>query len=227
MQSQNRLARIAGVALLLICTSGLLSNNLIIAGDAIATARNIVEHERRFRTGIFGEFLMLNGDIVLAVALYRLLAPIAPGLALAATIWRLANAVLLSFGVVAELVAIDVVTDTHYATSLGPAQTSAVMRTLLDFHGTAMATGLILFGLGAGLHAWLFWVSRYIPRPLAGAYLIVAAAIFVSCSLLIIFPEIVGVVDPWIIAPDFLVELIVALWLVVKGITARWDELVI
>lgn len=223
MKSQNCLARIAGVALLLICASGLLSNNFIIAGDAIATARNIVDHERWFRTSIFGEFIMLNGDIVLAVALYRLLAPIAPGLALAATIWRLANAVLLSFGVVAELVAIDVVIDTHYA--LGPQQTSAVMRALLDIHGTAMSTGLILFGLGAGLHAWLFWVSRYIPRPLAGAYLIVAAAIFVSCSLLIIFPQIVGVVDPWIIAPDFLVELIVALWLVVKGITARSDAL--
>ena len=221
VHKNNRIARIAGAALLLICGSGLLSNNLIIAGNAIATAHNIVAQERWFRTGIFGELLMLNGDIVLAVALYRLFAPVSAGLALAGTIWRLANATMLAFGVVAELVSVDIATDHRYSAMLGPAQAPAVMRALLDVHGTAMSVGLIFFGLGAGIHAWLFWVSRYIPRPLAAAYLVVAALIFVSCTLLIVFPAMIGLVDPWVIAPDFFVELAVALWLLFKGIRPR------
>jgi hypothetical protein len=212
------MARIAGAALLVICASGLLSNTLVVAGDAVSTARNIVAHEHWFRTGIFGELLMLNGDIVLAVALYRLLAPVDAGLALAGTVWRLANAAMLALGTVVELVALDVAKDSHYLVALGGPQSAAVMRTLLDIHGTATSTGLIFFGLGAGFHAWLLWISRYIPRLLAGAYIIVAAAIFLSCSLLIVLPGMIDVMDPWVIAPDFFVELTVALWLLVRGV---------
>ena len=216
--------RIAGAALLVICASGLLSNNLVVAGDAVATAHNILTHERWFRTGVLGELLMLNGDIVLAVALYRLLAPVGRSLALAGTIWRLANAVMLSLGIIAELVALDVVTDRHYSAALGSPQAAAMMRALLDMHGTANTIGLIFFGLGASAHAWLLWVSQYVPRVLAGAYLAVATAIFVSCALLVVFPRTVDLIDPWIIAPDFFVELAVALWLLIKGVTITIDH---
>jgi hypothetical protein len=139
-------------------------------------------------------------------------------LALAGTVWRLANAAMLALGTVVELVALDVAKDSHYLAALGGPQSAAVMRILLDIHGTATSTGLIFFGLGAGFHAWLLWISRYIPRVLAGAYMIVAAAIFLSCSLLIVFPGMIDVVDPWVIAPDFFVELTVALWLLVRGV---------
>ncbi len=90
---------------------------------------------------------MLNGDVVLAVALYRLLAPFGNGVALLGMVWRLVNAAMLAIGAVAELVAVDEVTDQHYAAALGIAQASAMMRVLLDIHGTAMSSGLILFGL--------------------------------------------------------------------------------
>lgn len=219
MTGQNRTARIAGGALLVICGSGLLSNSLVIAGDAVATAHNIVSHERWFRTGIFGELLMLNGDIVLAVALYQLLSSVSEGLALAGTVWRLANAAMLALGTVAELVALNVAKDSHYAVALGGSQAAALMRAMLDIHSMAPVLGLIFFGLGAGTHAWLLWVARYIPRILAGAYLAVAAAIFISCSLVVVFPAIIDVIDPWIIAPDFFIELVVALWLLVRGVS--------
>lgn len=160
---------------------------------------------------------MLNADIVLAVALYRLLAPAGAGLAMAGAIWRLANAVMLAIGVVTELMAVDVATDSRYSAALGAPQASEIMRVLLNTHGTATSVGLIFFGLGAGLHAWLFWVSRYLPRLLSGAYLAIAAAISLSCALLIVFPGVIAVVDPWIIAPDFVIELAVALWLLIKG----------
>jgi len=221
MTDQVRTARIAGGALLFICACGFLSNNLIVSGDAMATAHNIVGQERWFRIGVFGEVAMLNGDIVLAVALYRLLASVNSGLALAGSVWRLANAGMLALGAVAELVALHIVKDAHFGVALGSAQTAAVMRAFLDVHGTATTVGLIFFGLGAGFHARLFWVSNYIPRLLAGAYLAVAAAIFVSCALMLIFPAILDVVDPWVIAPDFLIELIVALWLLIKGVRVQ------
>ena len=124
---------------------------------------------------------------------------------------------MLTLGVVAELVAVDVVTDPHLSALLGSVQTPAAVETMLDFHGTATAVGLILFGLGAACHAWLLWVARYVPRPLAAAYLAVATAIAISCAALIIFPGMIGIIVPWIIAPDFVIELSVALWLLIRG----------
>ena len=221
---QPRIARIAGAALLLICASALFSNDLIVPGDAVATAHNVVTHETRFRVGIFGELLMLNGDIMLAIALYLLLRPVNAGLALIGTIWRLANAMLLAVGVATSLVAIDAVTDKHYLEAFQSAQMATAMRQLLDFHGTAMSLGLVFFGLGAGVHSYLFWQSRYIPRVLSGAYLLVTSALFLTCSAMIVFPAMERVADPWVVAPDFFVELAVALWLLIKGVRVEQSQ---
>ena len=62
-------------------------------GDAAITVRNILAHEAQFRVGIGGELLMLNSDILLSVALYALLKPVDPNLALLGAFWRLADAV--------------------------------------------------------------------------------------------------------------------------------------
>ena len=220
---QRRYARIAGLALLLICLCAFLSNSLIVAGDAVATAHNIVAHERWFRVGIAGELFMANCDIMLAVALYVVLKPVNAPLALLGMLWRFANAILLCVGVVVSLVAIDMLDDAHYLTAFRSDQMAAIARALFDIHGTAMAVGLVLFALGAATHACLLWTARYIPRPLSSAYILVTVVIALSCSAVIVWPGLDAIIDPWLIAPDFVVELAVALWLLLRGIDVSLD----
>jgi Domain of unknown function (DUF4386) len=97
--SQRIAARVAGCALLLILISGVVGtfigrDHIVVSGDAVATARNIVAHELQFRVTAF-EIVMFNCDVVLAVALYVLLKPINPALALLGAFWRLGNAIVL------------------------------------------------------------------------------------------------------------------------------------
>ena len=139
----------------------------------------------------------------------------------------LMNAMLLTVGAVAGLVAIDAVTDTHYLEAFRSPQMAAAMRQLLDFHGTTMSLGLVFFGLGAGVHSYLFWQSHYIPRVLSGAYLIVSGALLVTCTAMIVFPAVERVADPWVVAPDFFVELAVALWLLIKGVRVDQPQIAI
>ena len=214
---QRRYARVAGVALLVICLSGVLSNDLVVPGDAAATARNILGHERWFRIGLAGELLMVNADVVVAVALYALLKPVNAPLAMLGMLWRFANVLLQGVGIVVSLVALDCLGDAHYRIAFTASQLQATARQLLDIHGTAMGVGLVFFGLGAAVHAYLLWTSRYVPRVLSGAYIVVTALILLSCSAVIIFPNLETVIDPWLIAPDFFVEFAVALWLTIKG----------
>ena len=186
--AQRRWARIAGAALVLICGVGILSNNLVVAGNAAATAHNIMTHETQFRVGVAGELIMLNSDVLLATALYALLKPVNANLALLGTFWRLGNAFMIAVGVVVSLVALDLLRDTHYLKAFRIEQMQAEARQFLDIHGTAAEIGLILFGLGAAIHAYLLYKSRYIPRILSGLYFIMAGEIVVCCFLILIFP---------------------------------------
>jgi hypothetical protein len=116
------------------------------------------------------------------------------------------------------LVALDALGDAHYLTAFKTDQMQAIARQLLDIHGTAMLIGLILFGLGAATHSYLFWKSRYIPRFLAASYMLVALLIVICCFAIIVFPSLDPIIDPWFVVPDFVVELVVALWLTIKGV---------
>ena len=213
-------ARIAGCSLLVIILSSTLSNNLVVE-DASATAHNILAHELQFRIGLVGETIMLNSDVVLAVALYALLKPVNGILALLGAFWRIANATVLGVGVVVSLAALHVLHDAQYLTAFKMDQMQAIVRQWLTMHGAGMLIGLIFFGLGAATHSYLFWKSRYIPRFLAACYLVVALQVVVCCFLILLFPSLDAIIDPWFIVPDFVVELAVALRLTIKGADIR------
>jgi hypothetical protein len=106
--SQRIAARVAGCALPLIIISGVVGtfigrDHIVVSGDAVATARNIVAHELH-RVGTAFEIVMFNCDVVLAVALYVLLEPINP---LLGAFWRLGNAIVLGVSVAFSLAALD------------------------------------------------------------------------------------------------------------------------
>jgi hypothetical protein len=220
-ERQKNYARVAGAALLTIILSGALSNHLVVWSDAEATARNLIVHERQFRIGLAGELLMLNADIVLALAFYMLLKPVGTGLALLGAFWRLANAFLIAAGVIAGVVAVDVLTDPHLSAALATfsaGQRPALVLLFLDLHVTAMTVGLLPFSLGAATHSWLLWRSRYIPRVLSGAYFVAAAVLFAGAGAILLLPRLDAVIDPWFILPDFAVELLAALWLLIRAV---------
>ena len=66
-----------------------------------------------------------------------------------------------------------------------------------------------------------------IPSPIVRRLFIVAVVIALSCSAVIIWPSLNAIIDPWLIAPDFVVELAVAMWLLLRGIDVRSDGAVL
>jgi Domain of unknown function (DUF4386) len=207
-RSQHWWARIAGVALLAIIVVGLADQALQAIDGPESNVSAIVAHESRYRFGLTCEFAMLNFDVLLAAALYGLLATVNRPLALLGTLWRCANAFILGVGVVAAVTALD----THG---------TAIAAAFFDMHDAASPIGLFFWSMGAAVHSWLLWVSNFIPRVLSGAYLTVATVIFVGCLAILISPAIQAVIDPWFVLPDLPVELAVGLWLAIKGAIVR------
>src|SRR5712692_2104898 len=64
---------------------------LIVAGDAVQTAKNIAASERLFRLGTVSNLITFAAVVPLVVALYVVLKPINRNVALLAAFWRLAE----------------------------------------------------------------------------------------------------------------------------------------
>src|SRR5258707_1334991 len=96
-ETQRTAATVAGVAFLLTIVIVAVVNfginePLLTASNPAEMSRNILAHERLFRLGIAGDLLYVAGLMVLLSALYIILRPVNPGLALLAAVWRLAYA---------------------------------------------------------------------------------------------------------------------------------------
>lgn len=221
--SQKIAARIAGFTLLLLMVSGFtgmlaFGGHLVVAGDAGATARNILAHERAFRGSLVCEFVMLTCDVVLALALFALLKAVNSTLALLGSFWRVANAIVLGVGIAASLVSLDLLDNPHYTSLLSPDQMHAMAMMFFDVHHHVSLIGLMFFCLGAGVHSWLLFQSGYIPRVISGLYLFASAEMLLCCFVFLVFPNTRAVLDPAFLVPDFFAELSAALWLAFKGV---------
>jgi hypothetical protein len=92
-------ARIAGVGYLVVIllgvsVVGLVDARLVVAGDHLATAANIAEHESLFRVGIVGVLVLYAMVLVLSWALYVVVKPVNERIALLALILRCAEGIL-------------------------------------------------------------------------------------------------------------------------------------
>ncbi|RPJ83233.1 MAG: DUF4386 domain-containing protein, partial [Acidobacteria bacterium] len=69
---------------------------IIVSGDAAATARNLVASQGLFRAGIVVDILIFVSDVVIAWALYELLKPVDESLARLGAFLRVADAAVLA-----------------------------------------------------------------------------------------------------------------------------------
>jgi hypothetical protein len=222
--TQMLAARIAGFTLLLLMATGFagmfaFGRHHIIAGDAAVTAQNMLARERGFRGGLACGIVMLNCDIVLALALYALLKPINSALALLGSFWRVANAILLGIGIAASLVGLDLITNPKVTSLLSADQSHAFALVFFDLQSRLSLMGLMFFCFGAGVHSWLLYKSRYIPRIISGVYLFASVEMLLCVFAFITFPATRAILDPAFLVPDFFAELSAALWLALKGVT--------
>ncbi|MEU7870235.1 DUF4386 domain-containing protein [Dactylosporangium sp. NPDC049140] len=223
--SQRTAARVAGFVLLLLMAAGFFSQayvpgRIIVAGDAAATARNIVASERLFRIAIAADVLIFAADIVMAVAFYLLLKKVNPGLALLALLWRTAQSTIMAVNGLSFLAASSVLSGAGNAGALSPDQLQALANTYVGAHAAGFNLGLVFLALGNGVFAYLLFRSNYIPRALSAwgvlAYAVMAAGNLATIVLSDAGDAAGGVMIQYL--PAFFFEVIAGGWLLFKGV---------
>src|SRR5437763_2983670 len=193
-----------------------LLNPLIVPSNVAATAQNIAEHQTQIRVTVVCFLTYSLGVIVLLTALYVILKPINPGLALIGALFRLVFALLWLLAPLNLLSALRLLSNASYLQVFEPDRLQALAKLHLGASFDDYYVGLPFSGLAATICAWLWLKSNYIPKGLA-IFGVVSSAWCVLCAVVyLIFPNFNKVVNDYIFdSPMALFELVVSFWLLI------------
>ncbi|WP_247046929.1 DUF4386 domain-containing protein [Arthrobacter rhizosphaerae] len=176
--SPRRLAAIAGVFYLVVgitggFSEGFVDPSLYIAGDAAATTANVVANEGLMRLGVVAHLTDAVFFLLTAVTLYLLLKHAGKHAARLMVLAVIVAAGIISISAVFTFVAMQVATDSSYATAFGPLGSNALVLLLLDIQHYTVLAAQVFFGLWLAPLGYLAYRSRMFPKAL-GAMLVLA-----------------------------------------------------
>jgi uncharacterized protein DUF4386 len=225
MNSTKKTARIAGLLYLVNGVTGFFGivyvpSKLIVAGNAAATASNILASERLFRLGIVAELICAAEFMFVLWILYRLLAGVNKTHASLMVIWGVAFVPIMCVNVLNEIAALSLLRGTGFLTAFDQSRREALAMLFLDLHRYGYVIGWI-FG------PWLFFLgvlvfkSGFFPRIL-GILLIAACFGYLADSLTpLLLPDYENVVSRIASIPLTLGEPALILWLLIMGAKDR------
>jgi hypothetical protein len=105
---------------------------LVNSGNFAQTVQNIALHGRLFLAGVFCYFISFILDVVIAWALYVLLAPVNRSLSMLAAWFRLIYTATALFGLLNLIAVFHLATSPDYLEAFGPVQLQAQVKLLLS-----------------------------------------------------------------------------------------------
>lgn len=220
MPSDKRLAHITGLIYLVLFVSGsfplFVQSKVIIAGDAAATAANILEHEWLFRLSIVSELVMSLAYLMVAYLLYLLLRRSGQHLALLFLVLAATGVASICANLIHLVATLELLVGRMAETGVAPEmlQASASFFMLLFSRGwtiSGMFTGLWLLPLGL-----LLFRSARVPR-LFGVLLIIGCfGYLVPIVTVFLWPEFKYINLP-VMSVSGLAEISFGLWLLFRG----------
>jgi len=193
---------------------------LVIPGNIEQTVQNIVTHRGLFLAAVFCYLVSFILDVVIAWALYVLLAPVNRSFSLLAAWFRLIYISVALVGVLDLFVVFRLLTIPDYLSAFGRGPLHAQVKLLIDSFRYDWSMALVLFGIHLLLLGWLIYRSSYIPRVI-GILLVIDGAGWVIDSLR---PYLYPSANLRWISVTFFGELIFMLWLLIRGWRIRETE---
>ncbi len=229
MKSPKRLARFAGVLYLLVgifgaFAEGFMEPKMYVAGNAAATAGNVVANAGLVRMGVVADLLDGAFFVFTALALYMLLKDVHKSAARAMLVFVALAAAITCFSAVFEFEGLRVATGGVNAAALGIGGSNAVVLLLLDAQHYALLTAQIFFGLWLAPLGYLAYKSGWFPRTL-GLLLVAASACYlVDMLAAFLVPGFDQKIHALIVVPCAIAEIWMVLYLLVVGVKAVKPE---
>ena len=218
-------ARMAGVCQLMEAVTAALGQviipgKLVIAGNAAATAANILGHERLFWLGFVLSLIGVAFHIAWALLMYELLKPVSRSLCRLAAFVILVGCAIQALTSLLYLAPLIILQGGSSLSAFTPEQLQALALVFVRLNDYAFQIYLVFFGAWCLLIGYLIFRSTFLPRVL-GVLLAISGLGWVTY----LYPPLAHRVYAFIAAASALGEIPLELWLIVMGVNVqRWKE---
>lgn len=219
-------ARIGGVLFLVSLVAGGFGEGfapaqLISAGDAAATARHILNSDALFRVGFASYLVEALCDVALTAVFYVLLRPVNPIVTFGIVLFRLMATATFAFGELFYFAPSLIVGSDTYLKAFSPEQLNALTLLSLNLYGVGGVISLVFYGVGSIGIGYLMFRSGYFPRIIGVLWAIGGAGFVLRTFAVVLVPNIPTAI---LQAPQILALLVLAIWLLAKGVdAAAWE----
>lgn len=221
MEPNKKTARLAGLLWLAMIVFGIYAqfgvrDNLIVAGNAAATAANITANGTMFRIGFVSDLVMMVCYLLTPLVFYRLFSTVSKPLSTLTVIFGLMGTAIGMLALLCEFAALQVLSGASYLSAFNPEQLQAQAMLLLDLNDHGYFIAHIFFALWVLPLGLLVYRSRFLPKVFG--VLFVTETITGLLAVLIHFLSPNADLETGLMCVGALAEFSFTAWLLIRGI---------
>jgi hypothetical protein len=229
MNSPKRLARIAGVLYLLVgifggFAEGFVEPRMYIAGNAAATAANVVANSGLVRMGVVADLFDATVFVFLAMTLYILLQHVHKSAARAMLVLVALAAGITCLAAVFEFEGLRVATGAVNLAAFGAGVSNGLVLLLLDTQHFGLLVAQIFFGLWLVPLGYLAYKSRMFPRALGVLLIVGGACYLVDMLAAFLVPDLGTAIHRYVTIPSAIAEISMVGYLLVIGVSTKKSD---
>jgi hypothetical protein len=226
----QRYARIGGALYLAIIllgafAEGFVANKLVVSGDAMATAHNILSSPGLWQLSVAGDMIVVLCAVPLLWIEYLLLKPVSKQVVLLALLFNLVSLAVEAISKLFLIVVVPTLGSPDYLKAFEPQQLQVLANLALRSHDVAFNIALIFFGFTCVVNGCLIFKSGYLPKFVGILMQIAGLSYLMACFAALFAPAFADLITPFILLPPLIGESSLCLWLLIKGVNvAKWKE---
>lgn len=223
--SPQEYARMAALLDLCVITAGIIaqmviSGKIIVAGDASATAANILAQKDLFQLGFTVYLIEMSCQIAQTVLFYILLKPVNRSIALLALVFSLIGCTIKTLSRLFYIAPLLVLGGSPYLNIFSVEQLHALALLLLNVNDLAAGIALAFFGFSTFMNGYLIFNSNFLPRILG-----VLSMLGGLGWLTFLYPPLGNQLVIFVLLFALIGSAAQILWLLVKGVNVeKWNE---
>jgi len=201
-------------------------SNIIMFGDAAATAQNILASDWQFRIGIVSDLIAAVFFLLAAWALYRLLKPVNKNLALLFLLLNLVGVAIQSFSDLFLFASQLHLNGADYLKVFTADQLQALAMAFLYLQKNGYWASQIFFAVWLFPLGYLVFKSGFLPRILGIVLMIHCVSWLITSLLFFLYVQGYTAITYISFPLGFIAEFGLTLWLLIKGVNVKqWKNM--